>query len=625
VRRVGILAAAVLGLGATSAEAAWHEVRVATPVGSAQRAALDRAGAEAVQPGHGGRYVAWLDAAAARRLARDPQVRAVRAIAAREKVAGPLRDAVRARRVVVLRRGAAGRVRVLAERLTGGAALRLARRADVLHVGLAPTGLRPEDEGSAQLVAAGEPVPGYEAFLAERGLSGAGVGVAIVDTGVDARHPDLAGRVTKPADYGAVEEPIDSGGHGTHVAGIVAGNASAFADQGRVRDGAGLLYGLGIAPGASLVDLNGIGTFSESWPPAYGFDTITRDALGAGAAIWNGSWTTGEGTGVGYTQSARTLDALVRDGDPSTPAAEPFTMVLSAGNSGGPEKRITAPKEAKNLISVAASNGARGGDPEAIASFSSRGPALDGRIVPTVTAPGATIASARTLPFSQSCSTPIANPAQPLAAVYATCSGTSMASPHVAGAVALLTEQHRRAAGEDPSPALSKALLAGTARDLGEPDVPNAAEGFGRVDLAALLDAARRAALVDQDVVLSEPGQAHAVEVAGDGRPLRVTLAWTDVPAAPAPQSAAPVLVNDLDLLVTAPDGTTYRGNALAFGESVAGGQADRINNIEQVRLPAAAAGTWRIAVRAASLPGDGVPTAGDATDQDFALVATRG
>src|SRR4030095_999745 len=89
-------------------------------------------------------------------------------------------------------------------------------------------------------------------------------------------------------------------------------------------------------------------------------------------------------------------------------------------------------------------------------------------------------------------------------------------------------------------------------------------------------------------------------DVPARGGPVKMTLAWTDYPSS---TSAATNLVNDLDLIVTAPDGTTYTGNAFAGGWSVPGGAPDRLNNVENVYVFAAAAGTWTITVSGYNVP----------------------
>lgn len=92
----------------------------------------------------------------------------------------------------------------------------------------------------------------------------------------------------------------------------------------------------------------------------------------------------------------------------------------------------------------------------------------------------------------------------------------------------------------------------------------------------------------------------------------------------PGAPKAAPALVNDLDLRVTAADGTPWTGNTFVGGKSQPGGDADRLNNVENVYLDAPS-GTYGVSVTAANLPGDGVPGNETATDQDFALVVTNG
>jgi hypothetical protein len=143
----------------------------------------------------------------------------------------------------------------------------------------------------------------------------------------------------------------------------------------------------------------------------------------------NNSWTTGEGTNHGYQASERTHDIMVLDGNfDTTDVAEPFIEVFSAGNSGPGPYTLTSPKEAKNLIIIASSQNYRVGNIDTISSFSSRGPAQDGRWVPTVATPGQKISSARN-DDGGSCSTAIPGTNN----YYAYCSGTSMAAPHASG------------------------------------------------------------------------------------------------------------------------------------------------------------------------------------------------
>ncbi len=477
-----------------------------------------------------------------------------------------------------------------------------------------------DDEMSSQIVAgnytAGVPFIGYNTWLSSVGLDGSGVTWAIVDTGVDYDHPDLGPHIVGGSSFaGACDPPgqpgsdCSGGGHGTHVAGIVGGDAS-----GLFADANGFLYGLGVAPAYGIYAMNSLS--GSAWPPAGGWQEHTKRALLGGAIGSNNSWTTGEGTAHGYQASERTHDFMVRDGNFDTPAvAEPFTLVFSAGNSGPGASTLTAPKEAKNMISVANSQNFRAGSIDVITNSSSRGPAVDGRILPTVAAPGTQIASSRN-DLGGLCATAIAGTNN----LYAFCTGTSMAAPHVSGAAVLLTEWWRQefpAAG-DPSPAMLKALLVNGTVDMGTADIPNNNEGWGRIHLPSMITPTVSRALWDQNELLSDTGQQFQVTlgVPDATKPLKVSLAWTDAPGA---LGANPALVNNLDLVVEN-NGNTYLGNRFVSGWSATGGTADIRSNVENVFVQSPG-GSATITVAATLIAGDGVPLNGDPTDQDFALV----
>ena len=198
---------------------------------------------------------------------------------------------------------------------------------------------------------------------------------------------------------------------------------------------------------------------ASAWPPAGGWQEHSKRAVLGGAIGGNNSWTTGEGTNHGYQASERTHDFMVRDGDFDAPGLQPFIEVFSAGNSGPGSNTLTAPKEAKNLIVTASSRNYRAGSIESISSFSSRGPAVDGRQVPTIAAPGEEIASARN-DTGGSCTGggyDIGGTGSP--PLYSLCSGTSRAAPHAAGAVALVGHRQQFSAqplqlGRDQRPVL---------------------------------------------------------------------------------------------------------------------------------------------------------------------------
>ena len=624
------LLAALTLIPAAPAAASWRTVTFERTVQATDRAALDRAGAKGLHPAGARSYVAYFK--------ETPRIAGakVRRIRTDEKVAANLKPGAQLATVVKLRNGrrAAEVVRLDAARTP----FAIARGADVLHVGTTPIRMHLEDEGGSQIQAGnvdpdGKPLPDYFSWLDRIGFNGKGVRIAIVDTGLDADHPDLAGKVVERIDYEFDRLPVqpeqpmdlDEQGHGTHVAGIVAGNPDQegpFA----FKDDAGFYYGLGVAPGAELVAQNGIALTSPELVPL--IPILAKDAVRARSFAWNASWHTGEGAGAGYLESARVVDTIVRDADDEAPGNQPFTMVFSAGNEGSGEKTITSPKEAKNIITIGATRGQRsGGNTDEMASFSSRGPAADGRIEPTVSAPGEAISSARSKPAGGLCFEPPTDGTSP---IHSLCSGTSMAAPHAAGAVAILVDQWRRSNGADPSPAMVKALLVNSATDMADRDVPNGNEGWGRIDLGRHFGTPDTDRIVlDQTDLMTEPGASRTVRFTpvDPAKPLRATLVWTDAPGkaiAKEEEKERPALVNDLDLTVTAPTGAAFTGNAFTEGRSVPGGAADRLNNVENVWLDQAGTGTYTLAVAAHALPGDGVPVTGDTTDQDYALVVSN-
>src|SRR5437899_4361804 len=153
----------------------------------------------------------------------------------------------------------------------------------------------------------------------------------------------------------------------------------------------------------------------------------------------------------------------------------------------------------------------------------------------------------------------------------------------------------------------------------GTDPVPNMDEGWGRVYLPDLMDSPRVYNFVDQTQTLTtgQTYEQHLV-VASAGEPLKITLAYTDVPGFPG---AIPALVNDLDLEVVAPDGRVYLGNQFDQGESYSGAPAgDRINNVEAVHIFEPVPGEYIVRVRAYNVVQDArfdTPQ----LDQDFALV----
>ena len=503
--------------------------------------------------------------------------------------------------------------------LDAGRAADVARLNTVLWLGYSHPVPVLDDEMSSQINAgnysgAGVPFTGYQSWLTALGFNGAGVIWATIDTGVDYDHPDFAGRIVGgyefPGSCNVAGQPgsdCAAGGHGTHVTGIMGATAAgAFSDPN------GFKYGLGIAPGYSIFAMNSLS--AAAWPPAGGWQEHSKRAVLGNAIGGNNSWTTGEGANHGYQASERTHDLMVLDGNFDTAAVEPFIEVFSAGNSGPGASTLTAPKEAKNLIIVAASQNYRVGSINNIASFSSRGPSVDGRIVPTITTPGEQIASTRN-DTGGTCSTAIAGTNN----LYAYCSGTSMAAPHASGSVALITQWWRTFnAGANPTPAMAKALLVNGAVDMGTADIPNFNEGWGRVNLSNVVNNGVNMVYQESPTVFANTGEQYTltVGVPDPTKPLKVTVAWTDAAGA---VGANPALVNNLDLTVTN-GANTYKGNVFTSGWSATGGTADIRNNLENVYVQSPA-GSATITINATNIAGDAVLGNADPTDQGFSLV----
>jgi subtilisin-like proprotein convertase family protein len=552
----------------------------------------------------------------------------------------------------------------LAVRVPAAAVARIAARPDVFNVEpySAP---RMQDERQGQIVAGNlERVgerntpsgPGYLEWLASKGFPNDPARyplIDVVDDGLDGGdaeaiwHPDFyeAGdrarpdRVVSIANCTSDPRADGASGHGTINAGILAGynntSGSLFEDEG------GYQYGLGVAPWARInatkIFRNNDGF--ELTRCGGNFAGLSAQSAARGAAITSNSWA-GSPDGL-YDAMAQAYDALTRDAAPGTPGSQPMLHVFAGGNGGTSSGTVASPGTAKNVLTVGATENVRAqgiadgcgwteaNNADDLATYSGRGPTRDGRAKPDTVAPGTHITGLVPPPGvytgnTISCSEPSEKLYYPPGQErYTWSTGTSQATPAAAGAAGLAYEYYGRvlAPGQQPSPAMLKALLLGSARYLngvGAADtLPGAGQGWGALHLAPLFDGTPRR-LVDQQTVLRAPGESFELRsgVADSRRRLQVTLAWTDAPG-PTVGSA---YVNNLDLEVRV-GGQLYRGNVFSRGASVTGGAADTRNNVEQVLLPPGLSGPVTVRVLARTLGGDGVPDDGDKTDQDFALV----
>ncbi|GHA55359.1 peptidase [Streptomyces tauricus] len=270
----------------------------------------------------------------------------------------------------------------------------------------------------------------------EAGLTGKGVTVAVLDTGADVGHPDLAGRVSVTKSFIEGEEVADRNGHGTHVTSTVGGSGAASGGKEK-----------GVAPGATLAVgkvLGDQGSGSESQIIA-GMEWAARDVGATVVSMSLGSTEPSDGT------------------DPMAQAVETLTketgalFVVAAGNTGAPSS-IGSPGAADSALTVGAVDSA-----DLAAYFTSAGPRHgDNALKPDLSAPGVDILAARSQLSAGS-------------GDYTAMSGTSMATPHVAGVAALLAERH-----PDWTGARLKDALMSTSRQL---DSSAYVLGAGRVSV----------------------------------------------------------------------------------------------------------------------------------------------
>lgn len=272
------------------------------------------------------------------------------------------------------------------------------------------------------------------------GWDGKGVKVAVLDTGIDATHPDLKDRVVAAKDFSGSSDTDDRFGHGTHVASTVVGSGAA--SSGKYQ---------GVAPGARLLngkvlDDSGYGTYS-------GIIDGMQWAVGQGAKVVNMS------LGGADSHGTDPMEAAVNE----LSASKGVLFAVSAGNSGPSDQTLGSPGSAAAALTVAAVN-----RQDALAPFSSRGPTADGGLKPDISAPGVDTVAAKAKHGK------IGTDADTDG--YIKLSGTSMASPHVAGAAAILAQQHPDWTGER----IKAALMASAKADA---KLTAYEQGSGRVDL----------------------------------------------------------------------------------------------------------------------------------------------
>ncbi|WP_433916473.1 S8 family peptidase [Streptomyces sp. NBC_01744] len=313
-----------------------------------------------------------------------------------------------------------------------------------------PSNARSLDDGIAKLwldgrveAALKDSVPQIGAPQAwAEGYDGKGTKVAVLDTGIDPTHPDVKDRILESKSFVPGQEVLDKHGHGTHVASTIAGSGAAS-------DG----VNKGVAPGTDLIIgkvLSNEGSGEDSgiiaameWAKAEGADVVSMSL---------GSDIPDDGT----DPMSQAVDALSADGGP--------LFVIAAGNAYG-EGTIGSPGSADKALTVAAVD-----KQDVRADFSSMGPLTRSNgLKPDLSAPGVDINAA-------------ASQAIPgISGMYQQMSGTSMATPHVAGAAAILKQRHPDWSGQR----IKDALMSSSKR---LPDYTPYQQGTGRLDVKAAVD-----------------------------------------------------------------------------------------------------------------------------------------
>ncbi|MGW6278373.1 S8 family peptidase [Kribbella sp. NPDC055071] len=284
------------------------------------------------------------------------------------------------------------------------------------------------------------------------GFTGKGITVAVLDTGIDATHPDFKGKITAEKNF-TTDNADDNIGHGTHVASTIAGTAAA--SKGKYK---------GVAPDAKLLDGK----------------VCAGDGCDESAMLAGMQW-------AAVDQKAKIINLSI--GGPDTPRIDPLEeavnrlsaqtgalFVICAGNEGEDGGHVDSPGSADSALTVGAVD-----KKDQFAPFSNPGPRIgDGAIKPDVTAPGVAIVAAKS--NHSTIGTPVGK-------YYLQLDGTSMATPHVAGSAALLLQEHPSWTAED-----LKSALMGTAKVLPKQSVFQ--QGAGRIDVAKAI----------ADTVVAVPG-----------------------------------------------------------------------------------------------------------------------
>lgn len=389
-------------------------------------------------------------------------------------------------------------------------------------------------------------------------LRGNGITVGVGDGGKLGDHIDFDNR----ANNIATNAYSSYGNHGDHVAGIIGGGGHINPRH------------TGVAPECDLLiqKTSSITYNTEDYWNDYEM-VLTNNSYGTTfSCTENGK----------YNYTSQSLDKQMNE-------YPKVLHVFAAGNSGAstcapfPKGYKTVLKfyqSAKNVLTVGNVK-----ENMEINVNSSRGPVNDGRLKPEICGIGSGVYSTgRNYDYPRK-------------------SGTSMASPAVAGTLALMNEAYRNANGGDiPDGGLMKAIACNTARDLGNPG-PDYIYGFGLIDGKKAVDAINANQYYDN--VLGQGDEQETTITVPAGEPqLNILLYWHDKEAAPYPDKA---LINDLDLEIVDPNGNVVlpwilNPDVAGVDQNAIRG-VDTLNNIEQVTIANPVQGNYTIRVKGSNIP----------------------
>ncbi len=440
----------------------------------------------------------------------------------------------------------------------------------------------------------------------DHNLTGEGLVIGVADTGIDYDHAAFRDPGSDPIGsdhrkivrYVEYADHYDGHGHGTHVAGSIAGNDEIENDSqpydGIAKDAKLSTFDIGTETGELVLPPD----FSEIFDPAYD----------DGARIFSNSWGADNSS---YTSEAQQVDDYMWNN-------KDMLILYAAGNSGDSLNTVASPGSAKNILTIGASgNGDRESSKNDMASFSSRGPTDDGRLKPEIVAPGhgSTTYNGDENIISAKSDGNLSSDNNG----YTQMQGTSMATPIAAGTAALVreyfTDGHYPSEDIDnPSAALIKAAMVNSAEEItgtgaykNQYAYPNNDQGFGRIELDNTLvfnGDHKNLKVFDNKIGLDTgESESYTIDVKDSSEPLEITLAYTDYPGSP---TASKALVNDLNLKVTAPNGSVYKGNVFSGaepGQSTTGGEFDDLNPLENVMKLNPNTGEYKVEILAENVP----------------------